>query len=43
VEVARALLPGPSDAVFVRGLHDLPVQRPREVAAAMEAFLDRVL
>lgn len=43
VAAARARLRGPSEAVFVSGLHDLPVQRPREVAAAIAAFLDRVL
>jgi pimeloyl-ACP methyl ester carboxylesterase len=42
VEGARARLTAPSEAVFVRGIHDLPVQRPREVAAAISAFLDRL-
>ena len=42
VEEARSRLSAPSEAVFVRGIHDLPVQRPREVAAAISAFLDRL-
>ncbi len=40
VEKARSRLTAPSEAVFVRGIHDLPVQRPREVAAAISSFLD---
>ena len=42
VEEARSLLSAPSEAVFVPGIHDLPVQRPREVAAAISSFLDRL-
>jgi pimeloyl-ACP methyl ester carboxylesterase len=42
IEQARSLLPAPSEAVFVPGIHDLPVQRPREVAAAISSFLDRL-
>ncbi len=43
VEEARSRLSGPSEAVFVPGIHDLPVQRPREVAAAISSFLAQAL
>jgi pimeloyl-ACP methyl ester carboxylesterase len=38
---ALSLLPRGSEAVLVDGIHDLPVQRPAEVAAAMTAFFAR--
>jgi pimeloyl-ACP methyl ester carboxylesterase len=39
---ALALLPPGSEAVLVTGMHDLPVQRPTDVAAAMTQFFARV-
>ncbi len=42
VATARSRLQGPSEAVFLEGIHDLPVQRPTRVAAAIEAFLEEL-
>jgi len=41
-DAALAVLPRGSEAVLVAGMHDLPVQRPAEVAAAMTQFFSRV-
>jgi pimeloyl-ACP methyl ester carboxylesterase len=42
VDAALAVLPRDSEAVLIAGMHDLPVQRPAEVAAAMTQFFARV-
>jgi hypothetical protein len=42
VDTAVAQLPAGTAVRWVEGIHDLPVQRPREVATAMEEFLAAV-
>jgi pimeloyl-ACP methyl ester carboxylesterase len=42
VEAALSVLPRGSDVRWVSGIHDLPVQRPREAAEAAEEFLVRL-
>lgn len=41
VERAAAILGGPSETVFLEGIHDLPVQHPAAVADAISGFLER--
>ncbi len=40
---ARAVLGSRARVVWVDGIHDIPVQRPDEVAAAMAGFLEELL
>jgi pimeloyl-ACP methyl ester carboxylesterase len=42
VETALSMLPRGSEVRWVDGIHDLPVQRPAAVAAAMQEFLGRI-
>lgn len=42
MERARAVLGESARVVWVDGVHDIPVQRPDEVAAAIRAFLDEM-
>jgi pimeloyl-ACP methyl ester carboxylesterase len=42
MERARSVLGARADVVWVDGVHDIPVQRPDQVAAAIAAFVRRV-